>query len=643
MKASPIPRFDLAARRSRLPLLKAMSERVLVCDGAMGTMLQNHALTSADFGGKDGCNELLVETRPDVVQAVHRAYFAAGADCVETDTFGGMRMVLDEYDVGDKAYELNRRAAALAREVAAEFSTPERPRFVLGAVGPGTRLVSLGHVTFDALYANLHEQISGLVDGGADGILIETAQDILQVKCAVLAASRVLGERGKELPVLVQVTMETTGTMLVGSDLAAAIATLEALPVDVIGLNCATGPDLMVEHVRLLGKMTTRMIAVQPNAGLPQNVGGRAVYHLTPRELANYHRRFAGEFGATLIGGCCGTTPEHTAAIAAMVGDLPPPRPRPERYPAHLASLYSACPIGQDTGPLLVGERTNANGSKKFRKLLLKEDWDGIVELAKGQVAEGAHVLDVCVAYVGRDEVRDMTEVLKRLVKTVTIPIMIDTTQVDVLEAALKILGGRPIINSINLEDGEGKFDTIARLAREYGAALVALTIDEEGMAKDCAGKLRIAKRIRDLAVDRHGLQESDLVFDPLTFTIAQGEEDSRKLGLETLGGIAAIKAEMPAAWTILGLSNISFGLKPYPRQILNSVYLAEARERGLDAAILNAKKIIPTHKLDDDDLEVTRDLIYDRRRPADAYDPLFAFIERFAGARRIRRRARVR
>ncbi|HGG56955.1 MAG TPA: methionine synthase, partial [Nannocystis exedens] len=635
MPISPIPRFDAADRRRRLPLLRAMSERVLVCDGAMGTMLQGYDLTDEDFAGQEGCNELLVATRPDVVKAIHRAYFEAGADCVETDTFGGARIVLDEYDAGDRTHELNRRAALLAREVADEFSTPERPRFVLGAVGPGTRLVSLGHINFDELLVSFQEQIGGLIDGGADGILIETAQDILQVKCAVIAANRALAERGKELPLLVQVTLETTGTMLVGSDLGAAIATLEALPVDVIGLNCATGPDLMVEHVRLLSKTTTRLISVQPNAGLPENVGGRAVYHLTPRELSNYHRRFAGEFGASLIGGCCGTTPAHTREIAALVGELGPPPPRPENYPATLASLYSACPIAQETGPLLVGERTNANGSKKFRKLLLKENWDGIVELAKGQVAEGAHVLDVCVAYVGRDEVRDMSEVLSRLVKAVTIPIMIDTTQVDVLEAALKLLGGRPIINSINLEDGEERFDAIARLAREYGAALVALTIDEEGMAKDSASKLAIAKRIRDLAVDRHGLREADLVFDPLTFTIAQGEEDSRKLGLETLDGIAAIKRELPEAWTILGLSNISFGLRPYPRQILNSMYLGEARERGLDAAILNAKKIIPTHKLDDDDLVVTRDLIYDRRRPADAYDPLFAFIERFTGVRR--------
>ncbi|MEZ4448536.1 MAG: methionine synthase [Nannocystaceae bacterium] len=636
MTSSPrpiLPPFDLLGRRRRLPLLQAMSERVLVCDGAMGTMIHGYNLGPDDFDGKDGCPEILVQTRPEIVRSIHAAYFEAGADCVETNTFGGTRLVLDEYQIGDRAYEINRRAAQLAREVALLHSTPDHPRFVLGSVGPTTRLVSLGHITFDELLAHFEEQISGLIDGGADGILIETSQDIQQVKCAVIAATRAAQRRALEVPVLVQVTMETTGTMLVGSDVAAAVAVMESLPIDVIGLNCATGPDLMVEHVRFLGKTTTRMVSVQPNAGLPQNVGGRAVYHLTPRELANYHKRFVGEFGAALVGGCCGTTPAHTAAIAEVVRGMAP-APRPERYTPHLASLYSACPLDQDSGPLLVGERTNANGSLKFRELLLAEDWDGIVELAREQVAEGAHVLDVCVAYVGRDEVRDMSEVLRRLVGAITIPIMIDTTQVDVLEAALKLISGRPIINSINLEDGEPKFDVIASLAREYGAALVALTIDEEGMAKGAEHKLAVARRIRDLAVERHGLKEEDLVFDPLTFTIAQGEEESRKLGLWTLEGIAMIDRELPRARTILGLSNISFGLKPYPRQILNSVYLSEARERGLDAAILNARKIIPIHKLDEDDLKVTRDLIHDRRAPG--YDPLFAFIERFAGARKV-------
>ena len=610
-----------------------MQERVLVCDGAMGTMIQNADLSPEDFEGADGCNELLVRTRPDVIRKIHAAYFSAGADCVETNTFGGTRLVLNEFDLGDEAYSLNRAAAALAKEVAAEFSTPERPRFVLGSVGPTTRLVSLGHITFDDLLTNYEEQIGGLIDGGVDGILIETCQDILQVKCATIAANRAAGKRGVQVPVLVQVTVETTGTLLVGTDIAAALVVIESLPIDVIGLNCATGPDLMVEHVRHLGRNATRLVSVQPNAGLPQNVDGRAVYHLTPAELAKAQHRFASEFGVSLVGGCCGTTPAHITALAEAVKGLVP-GPRPQSFTPQLASLYGPVPLDQDSGPLLVGERTNANGSLKFRELLLAEDWDGIAELAKEQQAEGAHVLDVCVAYVGRDEVRDMSEALKKIVPAVSLPIMIDTTQLDVLEAALKLIGGRPIINSINLEDGEGKFDKIAALAVEHGAALVALTIDEVGMAKDAATKLAVARRMRDLLVDRHGMLESDIVFDPLTFTIAQGEEDSRKLGLATLEGIRLIDAELPAARTILGLSNISFGLKPYPRQILNSIYLAEARAHGLDAAILNAKKIIPTHKLSEDDLKVTRDLIHDRRDGD--YDPLFAFIDRFTGAKKV-------
>ncbi len=631
--SSVYPRFDLHERRRTLPLLRAMQERVLVCDGAMGTMIQNANLSVDDFEGNDGCNELLVRTRPDVIKSIHAAYFAAGADCVETNTFGGTRLVLNEFDLGHETYALNRTAAAIAREVAQQFATPARPRFVLGSVGPTTRLVSLGHITFDDLLANYEEQIGGLIDGGADGILIETCQDILQVKCATIAANRAAQKRDLRVPILVQVTVETTGTLLVGTDIAGALVVIESLPIDVIGLNCATGPDLMVEHVKHLGRYSTRLVSVQPNAGLPQNVDGRAVYHLTPAELARAHQRFAGEFGVSLVGGCCGTTPEHIAAIAAAVQDIVP-GPRPTTFQPQLASLYGAVPLDQDSGPLLVGERTNANGSLKFKEMLLSGDFDGMAELAKEQQAEGAHVLDVCVAYVGRDEVRDMTEALRRIVPAVSLPIMIDTTQLDVLEAALKMIGGRPIINSINLEDGEDKFDKIAYLAREYGAALVALTIDEVGMAKEAAAKLACAKRMRDLLVDRHGMLEADIVFDPLTFTIAQGEEDSRKLGLETLAGIRLIDTEIPAARTILGLSNISFGLKPYLRQVLNSVYLAEAREHGLDSAILNAKKIIPTHKLGEDDLQITQDLIYDRR--AEGYDPLFAFIERFAGAARV-------
>jgi 5-methyltetrahydrofolate--homocysteine methyltransferase len=438
---------------------------------------------------------------------------------------------------------------------------------------------------------------------------------------------------GREVPIIAQITIETTGAMLVGTEIAAALPALEALDVDVVGLNCALGPDLMQEHARYLGQNATRLVSVLPNAGLPRNVGGVATYDLQPDELARHQRRFVSEFGVTLVGGCCGTTPEHIRALVEAVRDLQP-APRPSRAPAQVTSLYSAVGLTQDPPPLIVGERTNANGSKKFKELLLKDDWEAMVEMAKEQVQEGAHILDVCTAYVGRDEVRDMSEALRRFATQVPLPLCIDTTQLDVLEAGLKLVGGRALINSINLEDGEGKADRICELARTYGAALIALTIDEQGMAKTAARKIEVARRIHDLAVKRWGLPPESLLFDPLTFTIGSGDEDSRKAGVETLEAIAGIKRSLPGVRTLLGLSNISFGLKPYPRQILNSVYLNEAIQRGLDAAILNAAKIIPVHKLTDEDLRITRDLIYDRR--SDGYDPLFEFMGRFSAAAQI-------
>ncbi len=617
-------------RAGRFPFLAAMEERVLVWDGAMGTMLQEVDLTLEDFDGLEGCNEVLVRTRPDVVEGIHRAYLEAGADVVETNTFGATSLVLSEYGLEKEASTLNQKAARIARKAADGFSTSDRPRFVAGSMGPTTRLVTLGHVDFDDLYSIYLEQARGLIEGGVDLLQIETCQDLLQIKCAVSASREAMDVLGIEVPIFVTITMETTGTMLVGSDVAAALATIEALPVDGIGLNCATGPDLMQEHVRFLGANSTRKVLILPNAGLPQNVDGQTVYDLTPKELAKFHRRFVEDFGVSAVGGCCGTTDAHIKAVAEEVRSLVP-RTRPSHYSPHVASLYGAVALDQESGPLIVGERTNANGSKKFRETMLAEDWDGLVEIAKGQAREGAHILDVCTAYVGRDEVRDMSEVVQRFVTQVPIPIMVDSTQTDVLEAALKLIPGRPVINSINLEDGEPRADEICRLARKYGAALVALTIDEDGMAKTWEKKLEVAKRIHGIVTKRHGLSSDSLLFDPLTFTIASGDEDSRDAGIQTLKGLEAIKRELPGVRTLLGLSNISFGLKAYPRRILNSVYLHEALEHGLDAAIMNSGKIIPIHKLSDEDLEVTLDLIYDRRR--EGYDPLFAFIDRF-GAR---------
>ena len=621
--------FQPRERAARFAVLEAMSQRVLVWDGAMGTMLQDADLSDADFEGKEGCNELLCATRPDVVAQVHRAYFEAGADIVETNSFGSTALVLAEYDLQDRALELNESAARIAKEVAVELSTPERPRFVAGSMGPTTRLVTLGHVDFSDLHAFYQEQARGLIQGGADLLQIETCQDLLQIKCAVSASREAMAIESRELPILVTITVETTGTMLVGSDVQAALAVLENLPVDIVGLNCATGPDLMQEHVRYLGERSTRRIAVLPNAGLPRNVDGKTVYDLTPDELAAFHRRFVEEYGVTAVGGCCGTTPAHITKLAEAVQGLVP-RERPESFAPQIASLYGAVDLDQDSGPLIIGERTNANGSKKFRETLLAEDWDGLVEIGKHEVSEGAHAIDVCTAYVGRDEVRDMSEVVGRFVTQAPTPLVVDSTQLDVLEAALQLIGGRPVINSINLEDGEAKADKICRLARRYGCAMIALTIDEEGMAKTWERKLEIAKRLHDIVTKRHGLPSDCLLFDPLTFTIASGDEDSRDAAIQTLKGIQAIKEQLPGTRTVLGLSNVSFGLKPYPRRVLNSVFLAEALEVGLDSAIMNGAKIIPVHKLDDDDLKVTKDLIWDRR--SEGYDPLFAFIDRFAG-----------
>jgi 5-methyltetrahydrofolate--homocysteine methyltransferase len=612
--------------------LKRIREKVIVGDGAMGTQIQQMNLTQDDFHGLDGCNEYLCISRPDAVMSIHAAYFDAGADVVMTNSFGSSRIVLAEYDIAEKTYELSRLSAELAKRVAEDYSDSSFPRFVAGSVGPGTKLITLGHITFQEMYESYFQNMKGLIDGGVDLLQIETCQDILQVKCAVIAATDAMKAAGREVPVAVTITVETTGTMLVGTEVSSALVVLETLPVAIVGLNCATGPDLMQENVRFLGRNSSRAVAVLPNAGLPRNVGGLPVYDLTPEALAEYHETFVKDYGVAYVGGCCGTTPQHIKEIYNRVGSLTPFKNEPD-FASHVSSTFTAIPIDQEgTSPLIVGERCNANGSKLFREALLREDWEAIVELGREEVAEGAHVVDVCTAYVGRDEVRDMREVLTRFSSQVTAPIMVDSTQVDVLEESLKLIGGRPLINSINLEDGEEKFDTICRLAVRYGAAVIALTIDEEGMAKTAERKLEVAKRIYELCTKRHNIPGEAIIYDPLTFTIASGDEDSRKAGIDTLEGIRLIKTNVPKARTILGLSNISFGLKPYPRQILNSVYLAEAIKCGLDACIVNAKKILPIHKIPDDILKITNDLIYDKRD--EGYDPLFLFIEKLQGAK---------
>jgi 5-methyltetrahydrofolate--homocysteine methyltransferase len=609
--------------------LGALRERVLVFDGAMGTMLQNAGLSLDDYQGKEGCSEILCVTRPDVVKGIHAAYFEAGADAVETNSFGSSAIVLAEYDIADQVVPLNRLAARLAREVADDFQADGRPRWVAGSIGPGTKLPTLGHTTYDVLAGTYADQALGLLEGGADLLLIETCQDLLQVKAAVAGAFAGMQRAGRRVPLITQVTVETTGQMLLGSDIAAALTAIEPLGVDVIGMNCATGPAEMGEHLRYLAQHARTPLSCLPNAGLPELRDGKPWYPLTPEELAEAHTRFAAEFGLSIVGGCCGTTPEHIRQVVeALGGHAPAPR-EPDHEPS-LSSLYQSVPLDQDTTYLTVGERCNANGSRKFRDLMLEGDLDGMVGVAKEQIRGGAHVLDVCVDYVGRDGVPDMDTLTAVLAQQSTVPIMLDSTQADVLEAGLKRLGGRAIINSINLEDGEARMDAVCPMARRYGAALVALLIDEEGQARDVDWKLRIAHRIHDLAVAKHGLASEDLVFDALTFPLGSGQEDLRGDAIATLEAIRRIKAELPGVRTILGLSNVSFGLAPAARQVLNSVFLHEAREAGLDAAIVAPARILPMHRIDEEQRQVALDLIYDRRR--DGYDPLQKFMALFEG-----------
>jgi 5-methyltetrahydrofolate--homocysteine methyltransferase len=605
-----------------------LRERVLIFDGGMGTSIQDRSLTPEDFEGKDGCNEYLVLTRPQVIREIHAGFLAVGCDAVETDSFGASRLVLGEYGLADRTYEINRAAAALARDVAADFSTPADPRFVVGAMGPGTRLPSLGQIGWDELVAMYAEQSRGLLDGGADVLLIETCQDMLQAKAAIVGCRDAMRASGADVPLMVQVTMESTGTMLLGTEIGAALTALEPYGLDAIGLNCATGPQEMMEHVRYLSRHCRTAISCLPNAGLPRMEGGRARYLLTPDELAVFHRTFVDECGVSIIGGCCGTTPSHLKRVVEAIGRRPPRRRTPEYVPA-ASSLYQSAPFRQDQSFLIVGERTNANGSKQCREYLLADDYDGIVGMAREQAREGAHVLDVCVDYVGRDGVRDVDEVVRRFVTQCTLPLVIDSTEPAVIETALKRIGGRAIINSVNLEDGEGgRPARIFPMAKRYGAAVVALLIDEEGQARTLDWKLKVAHRLYDLAVTRCGLEPSDLIFDALTFPVSSGQEDLRKDGIATLEAIRRIKAELPGVFTILGVSNISFGLKPAARQVLNSVFLHLAIEAGLDAAIVNALRILPLNRIDPQQREVARQLIFDERR--DGYDPLTMFMSLF-------------
>jgi 5-methyltetrahydrofolate--homocysteine methyltransferase len=625
--------------------LETLRRRVVIFDGAMGTSLQNLDLSDADFDGLDGCNEVLVRTRPDVVLDVHREFLAVGCDGVETDTFGGAPWVLDEYGLGADTEELNRAAAELAGQACAEVGgNRDAGPWVIGSIGPGTRSPTLSlardpgaadHLTYDRAVEGYTRQARGLLAGGAAVLLVETCFDLLQAKAALWGCQQAMAAEGITVPLMCSVTIEQgLGTMLLGSDITAAMTALVPLGIDVLGLNCATGPADMREPVRHLSRHSPLPVSVIPNAGLPTMVDGKPHYALTPAELAEAHAEFITDFGVQLIGGCCGTTPEHLAAVVDRCATLTPAVRQPSSPPS-VASLYSSTPLHQDTSFHIVGERLNANGSKKFRELLLAEDWDGIVQMAKDQVREGAHTLDVCVDYVGRDGAADMVEVVKRLATQSTLPLVLDSTEVDVVVAGLQRLGGRAVINSVNLEDGRRKTDVLFPLARQFGAALVALAIDERGQARTADWKFDVCKRLADIAVDDYGLSTSDLIFDTLTFPLGSGQEELRRDGIETLDAIERVKSEIPGCHTILGVSNISFGLSPPARQTLNSVFLHLAVQRGLDAAIVNPAKILPLHQIDDEARQICEDLVFDRR--TGDYDPLHALMAHFEGVTEAR------
>ena len=613
--------------------LHALTDRVLIADGAMGTMLQAADLSvEEDFQELEGCNEILNATRPDVIRAVHEAYLSAGADCVETNTFGANLSNLGDYDIGHRIRELSEKGAAIARAACDAYATTDRPRYVLGSVGPGTKLPTLGHTGYAALRSAYHENVAGLVLGGADAILVETCQDLLQTKAAIVGAHRAMAEVGRTVPIIAHVTVETTGTMLLGSEIGAALTALEPLGIDLIGLNCATGPAEMTEHLRYLSQHARVPVSVMPNAGLPVLTSDGAYYPLTADELADALMRFVADYGINLVGGCCGTTPAHIAAVAQRLHGVAPVPRTPRREPG-TSSIYHHVPMRQDAGVLMVGERTNANGSKAFREPMLAGDWQACVEIARSQARDGSHLLDLCVDYVGRDGTQDMRELAGRFATASTLPIMLDSTEPQVVEAGLEMLGGRCIVNSVNYEDGDGPTSRYARvmpIVKEHGAAVVALTIDEEGQARDADWKVRVASRLIDDLTGRWGMNVDDILVDCLTFPIATGQEETRRDGVETIDAIRRIAELYPGVNFTLGVSNISFGLNPAARQVLNSVFLHECVQAGMTSAIVHASKILPMTKIPQEQRQVALDMVYDRRR--EGYDPLQKFLELFEG-----------
>ena len=607
--------------------LKTVQERVVIYDGAMGTNIQVRQPSLDDFRGKEGCNEILVLSRPDIIKDIHAAFFKVGCDVVETNTFGATRVVLAEYDLQDKVREINLAAAKLARDVASQFNG--KKRFVAGSIGPTTKLPSLGHIKFDEMAAAVEEQALALIEGGVDVLLIETSQDLLQAKAAIAGVFDAMQAAGKRLPVTVQVTLEATGTMLLGTDILAAETALEPYDIDIVGLNCATGPREMNDAVRHLCATAPKHISVLPNAGLPQNVGGQAVYKLTPQELADYHKHFVQDFGVRIVGGCCGTRPEHLKAVVDAVSGLEPAK-REVKITAAASSAYTSVPLDLDPKPLVVAEEMNATTRvEHFKNMLRGGKYDDILALAKRLVNEGSHMLDLCCAIVGEDEKGFMSSVLEKIATRVPAPILVDSTEADVIEEALKRIPGKAIINSINLEDGEKRTSKVLPMAKRYGAAVICLTIDEEGMALTAEKKIAIAKRICELATKKYGMRPQDLIFDALTLPISTGQEEYRTAGIETLKAVEGIKKELPECHTILGVSNISFGLSAYSRRVLNSVFMHEAVNHGLDMAIVNYAKIYPLYKIPDAEVELARKLIFHDTSDG---DPLQVYMQFFSG-----------
>ena len=622
--------------QKRPDYLQTVNERVVVFDGAFGTYVQGKDLTADDFGGQhlEGCNELLAVTRPDLIAAMHEDFLKVGVDALETATFGSFGTVLTEYGIADRAYEITLAAARIARDVANSFESDGRPRYVAGSVGPGTKLPSLGHISFSDLRDTYEEHARALIEGGVDLLLIETCMDLLQIKAAMQGGRRAMQAMGREVPIQVQVTMETTGRMLVGTEIGAALTALLAMKPAVIGINCATGPAEMQEHLRHLAQHSPIPISVLPNAGLPSVVDGKTHYDLTPQQLAEFHRHHVHDLGITVVGGCCGTTPEHLRQVVEAVRNITPAKRQPQQE-ASVTSLYSPVTLQQDNSVLYIGERTNANGSRAFRDAMLAGDWDTCTKMANEQIREGAHVLDVCVDYVGRDGTIDMREIAGRFASQASVPLVIDSTEPQVMEAALQLAGGRCILNSANLEDGEEpghRMDRVFTLARDYGAAVICLLIDERGQARDVEWKMQIAHRLHKIATERYGLSSSDLIFDPLTFPLTTGDADLRRDGIESIEAIRRIKAEIPGALTVMGLSNVSFGINPAARQVLNSVFLDECVKVGLDSAIVHASKILPLARIKPEHLTLCRDIIFDKT--TSDYNPLQLLLTAFEGVK---------